>query len=221
MIAAGYKADINLIDMEALALPPPVLVQDLPAQRSRLLRTPRGIRLTIKPGTVTFEDAQWTGKNSRPTDTRRARQSRTMIDLIVRGGLIYDGSGKEPYDADVAVEGGRITAIGQVQARAREEIDARDHIVTPGFIDIHSHYDGHVTWENRLSPSSMHGVTTVVMGNCGVGYAPCRRTDRRQLIELMEGVEDLPELVMSAGLPWAVGARDMSIANMVKAKSER
>ena len=83
-----------------------------------------------------------------------------------------------------------------------EEIDARGRIVTPGFVDIHTHYDAHVTWTNRLSPSSQHGVTTVVMGSCGVGFAPCKPQDRDRLVALMEGVEDIPEVVMTAGLPW-------------------
>ena len=95
------------------------------------------------------------------------------IDLTIRGGLVVDGTGSEPFEADVAVAGGRIVEIGKVGGRAREEIDASGRIVTPGFVDIHTHYDGQVTWENRLVPSSYHGVTTVVMGNCGVGFAPC------------------------------------------------
>lgn len=123
-------------------------------------------------------------------------------DLVVRGGQVVDGTGAEPFVADVAISAGKIVAVGNVADRGREEVDARGLIVTPGFVDIHTHYDGHVTWTSRLSPSSSHGVTTVVTGNCGVGFAPCRAGDRERLIRLMEGVEDIPEAVMQAGLPW-------------------
>lgn len=123
-------------------------------------------------------------------------------DLVVRGGRIFDGNGGEPFMGDVAVSGGQIVAVGEVAGAGREEIDAAGKMVTPGFVDIHTHYDGQVTWEHRLAPSSIHGVTTVVMGNCGVGFAPCREGDRQSLIELMEGVEDIPEVVMTSGLPW-------------------
>jgi N-acyl-D-aspartate/D-glutamate deacylase len=124
------------------------------------------------------------------------------FDLVVRGGTIVDGTGGKPFEADVAVSGGRIAAIGKVSGAGREEIDARGKIVTPGFVDIHTHYDGQVTWENRLSPSSGHGVTTVMMGNCGVGFAPCRPDEHSLLIRLMEGVEDIPGIVMREGIPW-------------------
>ncbi len=123
-------------------------------------------------------------------------------DLIIRNGLIADGSGAELRIADVAVAGGRIATVGRVPERGGEEIDASGLIVTPGFVDIHTHYDGQVTWENRLVPSSQHGVTTVVMGNCGVGFAPCRPDQRDLLIRLMEGVEDIPHPVLVEGLPW-------------------
>jgi N-acyl-D-aspartate/D-glutamate deacylase len=125
-----------------------------------------------------------------------------LYDLVVRGGTIVDGTGDEPFDGDIATRDGQVAAIGRNLGPGREEIDARDRIVTPGFVDIHTHYDGHATWTNRLEPSSQHGVTTVVTGNCGVGFAPCRQGDRQRLIRLMEGVEDIPEAVMSAGLPW-------------------
>jgi N-acyl-D-aspartate/D-glutamate deacylase len=124
------------------------------------------------------------------------------IDLIIRGGLVVDGTGAEPVEADIAVTGDRIIAVGKVAARSREEIDAQGKVVTPGFVDIHTHYDGQVTWENRLAPSSFHGVTTVVMGNCGVGFAPCRPDQHEMLIQLMEGVEDIPHPVLVDGLPW-------------------
>jgi len=116
--------------------------------------------------------------------------------------LVFDGLGSEPVQADVAVKGGIIVQVGKVTGRGDQEIDATGQIVTPGFVDIHTHYDGQVTWANRLAPSSAHGITTVVMGNCGVGFAPCRPADRDNLIRLMEGVEDIPGVVMSVGIPW-------------------
>ena len=126
----------------------------------------------------------------------------TDFDLIVRGGRIYDGTGGEPFEGDVGIKGGVIAAIGRFSGAASEELDARGRIVTPGFVDVHTHYDGQVTWENRLTPSSDHGVTTVVMGNCGVGFAPSRPEHRPLMIKLMEGVEDIPEVVMAAGVPF-------------------
>jgi N-acyl-D-aspartate/D-glutamate deacylase len=123
-------------------------------------------------------------------------------DLVIRNGTIVDGSGSGRFAGDIAVRAGRIVAVGRFAGTGAEEIDARDRVVTPGFVDIHTHYDGHATWTNRLEPSSQHGVTTVVTGNCGVGFAPCREADREGLVRLMEGVEDIPEPVMSAGLPW-------------------
>jgi len=125
-----------------------------------------------------------------------------QYDLLIKGGTVIDGSGGEPIEADVAVTGDRVVAVGKVTGKAREEIDAKGRIVTPGFVDVHTHYDGQVTWEQRLAPSSQHGVTTVVMGNCGVGFAPCRPTDREVMVRLMEGVEDIPDVVMTEGLPW-------------------
>src|SRR3954452_1493699 len=123
-------------------------------------------------------------------------------DLVIRGGSIADGLGGELYDADIAVSGGRITEVGKVSAKGAEEIDARGKLVTPGFVDLHTHYDGQVTWANDISPSSQNGVTTAIMGNCGVGFAPCKPADHQRLIQLMEGVEDIPEPVLSAGIPW-------------------
>ena len=123
-------------------------------------------------------------------------------DLVIRGGTIFDGTGADSFEADVAISGGRIAAVGQVAGSGSTEIDARGQLVTPGFVDIHTHYDGQACWDNRMQPSSWHGVTTVLMGNCGVGFAPCRPQDRSLLIEVMEGVEDIPEPVLSMGLSW-------------------
>lgn len=124
------------------------------------------------------------------------------FDIIVRGGTVYDGEGGSPRVADVGIKDGLIAAIGTFPGAAMEEIDAIGLIVTPGFIDVHTHYDGQAMWENRMSPSSGHGVTSVVMGNCGVGFAPCRPAERGILVAVMEGVEDVPEVVMTEGLPW-------------------
>jgi N-acyl-D-aspartate/D-glutamate deacylase len=123
-------------------------------------------------------------------------------DLVIRGGTIVDGSGADPFVGDLAIAGRRIVAVGAAAGAGREEIDARGRLVTPGFVDVHTHYDGQITWENRLMPSSNHGVTTVVMGNCGVGFAPAREHQRDMMIKLMEGVEDIPEVVMAAGVPF-------------------
>ncbi|WP_326522971.1 N-acyl-D-amino-acid deacylase family protein [Sphingomonas sp.] len=126
-----------------------------------------------------------------------------MLDLAIKGGAVLDGSGSDAFTADIGIADGRIVEIGKVTTPARRTIDADGATVTPGFVDLHSHYDGQLTWGERMSPSSDHGVTTVVTGNCGVGFAPCRPQDRARLINLMEGVEDIPELVLSEGLPWA------------------
>src|ERR1700730_6853230 len=124
-------------------------------------------------------------------------------DLVTRGGTIADGFGGELFEADVALKDGRIAEVGRIAAKGKEEIDARGKLVAPGFVDLHTHYDGQVTWSHDITPSSQNGVTSAVMGNCGVGFAPCRPSDRQRLIQLMEGVEDIPEPVLSAGLPWA------------------
>src|SRR5664279_5459453 len=123
-------------------------------------------------------------------------------DLLIRGGNIADGLGGELFEADVAIAGGRITEVGRVAGKGKEEIDARGKLVAPGFVDIHTHYDGQVAWSQDITPSSQNGVTTAIMGNCGVGFAPCRPADHVRLIQLMEGVEDIPEPVLSAGIPW-------------------
>src|SRR4051795_10239816 len=124
-------------------------------------------------------------------------------DLVIRGGTIADGKGGELFEADVAISGGRITEVGKVTGKGKEEIDAKGKLVAPGFVDVHTHYDGQVTWSQDITPSSQNGVTTAIMGNCGVGFAPCRPQDHFRLIQLMEGVEDIPEPVLSAGIPWA------------------
>lgn len=123
-------------------------------------------------------------------------------DLVIRGGTIFDGLGNRGVVADIAVKDGRIAAIGDISGSGEEEIDAAGRMVTPGFVDVHTHYDGQALWENRLAPSSNHGVTTAVMGNCGVGFAPCKPHQRDMLVAVMEGVEDVPEIVMTEGLPW-------------------
>ena len=112
------------------------------------------------------------------------------------------GQARPAVRLDVAVKDGRIAAVGRISGAGAEEIDARGKIVGPGFVDIHTHYDGQATWDARMQPSSWHGVTTVVMGNCGVGFAPCRGEDHDRLIRLMEGVEDIPFPVLAEGLPW-------------------
>ena len=123
-------------------------------------------------------------------------------DLIIRNGTLVDGTGKASYVGDLAVKDGIIAAIGQFSGKADKEIDASNQVVSPGFVDIHTHYDGQAIWDSQLKPSSIHGVTTVVMGNCGVGFAPCKKEDRVKLVELMEGVEDIPAPVMHEGLDW-------------------
>lgn len=127
---------------------------------------------------------------------------RTTFDLIIRNGSIADGLGGPLVRGDVAIHNGLIAAVGAIDADATEEIDAAGLLVTPGFVDIHTHYDGQAVWDARLQPSSLHGVTTVAMGNCGVGFAPVRVEDRERLIELMEGVEDIPGTALHEGLNW-------------------
>src|SRR5580692_3064101 len=125
-----------------------------------------------------------------------------MYDLIIRGGTVADGSGRPTIEGDVAITGHRIVAVGEVQGPATREIDARGKLVTPGWVDVHTHYDGQATWDPEVSPSGWHGVTTVVMGNCGVGFAPARASDREWLIQLMEGVEDIPGTALAEGMTW-------------------
>jgi N-acyl-D-aspartate/D-glutamate deacylase len=123
-------------------------------------------------------------------------------ELVIRNGTVIDGLGSQPYVGDVAVSSGAIAAVGAVGGTGIREIDATGLLVTPGFIDLHTHYDGQAIWSDRMTPSSAHGVTTAVMGNCGVGFAPCRRDDHDVLVDVMAGVEDIPGVVMVDGLPW-------------------
>ncbi|MGH9086074.1 MAG: N-acyl-D-amino-acid deacylase family protein [Acidimicrobiales bacterium] len=126
-----------------------------------------------------------------------------MHELVIRGGTVVDGTGAPAQTADVAVDGGRITEVGRVTGAGERELDADGLVVAPGWVDIHTHYDGQVTWDPELTPSSWHGVTTVVMGNCGVGFAPVRPGSEGFLIELMEGVEDIPGTALHEGIDWA------------------
>ena len=123
-------------------------------------------------------------------------------DLVIRNGNIVDGSGKKPFLGDIAIDDGKITKVGEVINSAKKEIDANGNLVSPGWVDIHTHYDGQVCWDPYLTPSSWHGVTTVVMGNCGVGFAPVKPGDENFLIQLMEGVEDIPGTALHEGIDW-------------------
>ncbi len=125
-----------------------------------------------------------------------------MYDLKIIGGTLIDGTGQPRYRANIGVQDGKIVAIGEVPGEARQTLEAHGKIVTPGFVDIHTHYDGQATWDRDFAPSSLHGVTTVVLGSCGVGFAPCRPEDHERLIALMEGVEDIPGSALAEGLRW-------------------
>ncbi|MBN8904537.1 MAG: amidohydrolase family protein, partial [Rhodospirillales bacterium] len=125
-----------------------------------------------------------------------------MHDTVIRGGTIVDGSGSAGVTGDVALEGDRIVQVGGKAGPARREIDAGGLLVTPGWVDAHTHYDGQATWDSELAPSSWHGVTTVLFGNCGVGFAPVRGRDHEALIGLMEAVEEIPGIALAEGLKW-------------------
>ena len=125
-----------------------------------------------------------------------------MHDIVIRGGTVIDGSGKPAFAGDVAIAGGRIAAVGGKQGPARRDIDADGLLVTPGWVDVHTHYDGQAMWDPLLAPSCWHGVTTVMFGNCGVGFAPVKKHHRGALMDLMEGVEEIPNPVLAAGLTW-------------------
>src|ERR1035437_9540026 len=126
-----------------------------------------------------------------------------MYDLVIRGGTVVDGRGTPAQTADVAVTDGLIVEVGRVDGPARRTVDADGAVVTPGFVDIHTHFDGQATWDRNLTPSCWHGVTTAILGNCGVGFAPVRPGRQQQLIELMEGVEDIPGTALAEGIQWA------------------
>src|SRR5678816_3306059 len=123
-------------------------------------------------------------------------------DLVIRGGTVVDGCGGKPFVADVMIEGDRIARVGRHDGPAAEVIDARGLVVTPGFVDVHTHLDAQITWDPLGSPSNLHGVTSTVVGNCGVGFAPCKPGDRDYLMFLMEGVEDIPRAAMKEGIEW-------------------
>ena len=128
----------------------------------------------------------------------------SKFDIIIKNGTIYDGSGEDSFTSDISIKDGKIIKIGKCSNNdtAKDIINAENKIVTPGFVDIHTHYDGQATWDNYISPSSWYGVTTAIMGNCGVGFAPVRKEDHQKLINLMEGVEDIPEVVLTEGIEW-------------------
>ena len=124
------------------------------------------------------------------------------FDTLIKGGTVYDGEHAEPTVQDIGIKDGVITALGHLSEQAKETIDADGAIVTPAWIDIHTHYDGQVTWDQEMDPSASHGVGTIVMGNCGVGFAPVQTNGAQDLIDLMEGVEDIPGTALHEGMPW-------------------
>jgi len=125
-----------------------------------------------------------------------------MHDIVIRGGTIVDGLGTPRYTGDVAIDGDRITQVGGKAGPARRDVSAEGRLVTPGWVDVHTHYDGQATWDPKLAPSSWHGVTTLLFGNCGVGFAPVQKSHHQALIDLMEGVEDIPGITLTEGLKW-------------------
>src|SRR5579884_2862796 len=129
-------------------------------------------------------------------------RERAMHDIVIRGGAIIDGTGRPGFTGDIAIDGARIAAVGGKAGPARRVIDADGLLVTPGWVDVHTHYDGQATWDPVLAPSSWHGVTTLMFGNCGVGFAPVRREHRNELVHLMEAVEDIPGTALHEGLDW-------------------
>src|SRR6201984_771834 len=133
---------------------------------------------------------------------RKLAGSAPMHDIVIRGGTIIDGTGNASFSGDVAIAGGQIAAVGGKLGSARREIDATGLLVTPGWVDVHTHYDGQAMWDPLLAPSCWHGVTTVMFGNCGVGFAPVKKHHRGALMDLMEGVEEIPNPVLTAGLTW-------------------
>ena len=125
-----------------------------------------------------------------------------MYDLVIKGGTVIDGTNGEPFEADVAIADGKIAAVGRDLGEAQRTLDASGKLVTPGFVDIHTHYDGQGCWDKQVTPSCWHGVTTVVMGNCGVGFAPVRPGTEGELVSLMESVEDIPGTALHEGISW-------------------
>jgi N-acyl-D-amino-acid deacylase len=130
------------------------------------------------------------------------KETTLMHDTVIRGGTIVDGTGKPSFTGDIAIDGDRITEVGGKAGPAKRDIAADGMLVTPGWVDVHTHYDGQATWDQELAPSSWHGVTTVLFGNCGVGFAPVRREHHASLIGLMEAVEEIPGITLSEGLKW-------------------
>src|SRR5882762_5352801 len=131
-----------------------------------------------------------------------AEGTASMHDIVIRGGTVIDGTGKPAFTGDVAIAAGRIAAVGGKQGPARRDIDANGLLVTPGWVDVHTHYDGQAMWDPILAPSSWHGVTTILFGNCGVGFAPVKKHHRQALIDLMEAVEEIPGIALADGLKW-------------------
>ena len=125
-----------------------------------------------------------------------------MLDWLIKNGTVVDGSGRAPFCADIGIKAGLIVSIGTINEAAKESMDATGLWITPGFIDLHTHYDGQATWDECFTPSIYHGVTTLVMGNCGVGFAPKRPGHEDDLIKLMEGVEDIPGAALHEGIVW-------------------
>ena len=125
-----------------------------------------------------------------------------MYDIIIRNGTIIDGTGKDRYLADIAIKDKKISKIGEILDTCIKEIDAKGKLVTPGWVDVHTHYDGQVSWDDTIDPSFSHGVTSIVMGNCGVAFAPCPPGHEKQMIELMGGVEDIPGTALYEGIEW-------------------
>src|SRR3984893_15632573 len=142
------------------------------------------------------------GHHLNPSHPPAAGPEGAVFDLIVRAGTVVDGTGAPPITADVGVRDGRVADVGRLPERARREIDADGLLVTPGFVDIHTHFDGQATWDPILAPSSWHGVTSAAMGNCGVGFAPAKPDRHDWLIGLMEGVEDIPGAALAEGIEW-------------------
>src|ERR1700743_2050155 len=125
-----------------------------------------------------------------------------MHDIVIRGGTIFDGTGKAAYAGDVAIADGRIAAVGGKAGPAKRDIKADGLMITPGWVDVHTHYDGQAMWDSELAPSSWHGVSTVLFGNCGVGFAPVRNPDSSHFIGMMESIEEIPGIALADGLKW-------------------